>query len=253
MIPPRYELKYWCQESEIKEFFSYLEGLLCDDPHNEDKGSYCVTSLYYDSPDYRFFFEKLEGLRRRIKIRLRRYESSMDGFLELKEKQNRRILKQRIHVPKETLEAFARNDWTPLTKLAESNPVARRLNYDISLIRPHPVIVVRYEREAHFFKDDPGVRITIDRQLSCQGHDLSEAFLNPEIQLEELARADMATSAILEVKVSGPVPGVVAAALRKTGLVRRSISKYCLCIAKSDQLPLTYRHIQRQLLLSFGY
>lgn len=253
MIPPRYELKYWCQESEIRELFSHLEGLLCPDPHNEEKGSYCVTSLYFDSPDYRFFFEKLEGQRQRIKIRLRRYESSLDGFLELKEKKNRRILKQRIHVSAEVLQSFARNDWTELTKLAETNPTARRLSYDISLTRPHPVVVVRYEREAHQFKDDPSVRITIDRQLSCQGHDLTEAFLTPKVQLEALARADMDSSAILEVKVSGPIPGVIAAGLRKAGLARRSISKYCLCIAKSDQLPPTYRHIQRQLLLSFGH
>lgn len=250
---PRYELKYWCHESEWTQFSSILSGLLEADSNQGSKGSYCVTSLYFDSSDYRYFFEKIEGLRRRVKIRLRRYESNQDGFLELKEKKNRRILKRRIPVTAEMLKAFTHNDWTELSTLCEENQSACDVQRELSLARPHPVVVIRYERAAFFFRDDPLIRVTVDRQLCCRGDDLADAFLSPNIQMDALAHADMDRNAILEVKTSGPVPGIIASALRETGLTRRSISKYCLCVAKSDQLPPTYRQLQRQLLMSFGH
>jgi hypothetical protein len=251
VIPPRYELKFWSSREQLDEFFACLTGLLTADPHSENN-SYLVTSLYFDSTDYRFFFEKLEGLRHRFKIRLRRYGTDSGGFLELKEKRGRRIIKQRIKLNAGELASIANGDWAALNERCESSSAARLLHREVALSQAIPVIIIRYEREAHFFIDDSAIRITVDRQLSCLGSSLAHSFIDDDKILEPMFQPKLDQAAILEVKFSGPIPGVIASALRKSGLERRSISKYCLSIVKAQQLPANYRHLQDQLLLTFG-
>ena len=76
MTPRRYELKYWASTQQVDDLLGDLSGLIQAAPFTGKTGSYSVTSLYWDTPDYRFFVEKLDGIRERVKIRLRRYENN---------------------------------------------------------------------------------------------------------------------------------------------------------------------------------
>ncbi len=68
-------------------------------------GGYGVWSLYYDTPQLRFYWEKIEGLKFRRKLRIRHY-GDLDGVtdaspvcVEVKQRVNRVTQKRRITLP----------------------------------------------------------------------------------------------------------------------------------------------------------
>ena len=73
----RYELKY-VADRRLVEAFRELLGALDRDPHGVD-GFYPVWSRYYDTRDLRFYWEKIDGLRFRRKLRIRHYGAPDDA------------------------------------------------------------------------------------------------------------------------------------------------------------------------------
>ncbi|MBL4849548.1 MAG: polyphosphate polymerase domain-containing protein [Planctomycetes bacterium] len=240
-LPPRYELKYWATEDQLAVFFGLLNGLWDRDPHaSPECPAYTITSLYLDTPRFDLFHEKVEGLKRRTKVRLRRYNDTRSGFLELKGKRKRRILKSRLALDAESLEAIARGDLGPLSKLSQEGvPAARVLLGEFELRGEMiPSVITRYDREALILKDDVAVRLTVDRRLRAWGQDMVETFLAEGVDQLPLTPmlAREGSPAILEVKSTGPVPPIVASALRQARVSRRSISKYCLSVLRSSSM-----------------
>lgn len=229
---PRHELKYWAEEPAWLALIEELRGLVRADPNGggPDQPWYTVTSLYFDSADLAYFVEKVEGEGRRRKVRLRRYGRSQSGFAELKGKKGRQILKHRAPLDAPALAAVAHGSLEPLSAAkGKGAEAAARLLTEFKLRQLRPAVITRYERAAFVLIDDPGARITLDRSLACQGVDLVDAFLREDVDTAPmLSFGDLPQ--ILEVKFSGNVPPVIARSLRRAGLVRQSISKYCLAV-----------------------
>ncbi len=119
-LAPRYELKYWADESQLADVLGRLAGLLVRDPHGSDvRPGYMITSLYLDTEDFAYFYEKVEGLKIRSKVRLRRYDDEMGGFLELKGKRKRRITKSRLRLDSGALERTTRGDTVDLQRMSD--------------------------------------------------------------------------------------------------------------------------------------
>jgi hypothetical protein len=72
----RFELKYIVSVQAAVRFKLDLSSFLAPDEHGSSLGSYGVSSLYYDSPDYHFYWEKIDGIKFRRKLRIRHYENS---------------------------------------------------------------------------------------------------------------------------------------------------------------------------------
>ncbi len=70
----RFELKYLITLQQAEKFKGALRDYMRPDEHGNDNGRYALTSLYFDSPDLRCYWEKEYGIRYRRKLRLRRYE-----------------------------------------------------------------------------------------------------------------------------------------------------------------------------------
>ena len=74
------------------------------DSHGSD-GGYGVWSVYYDTPRLRFYWEKIEGLRFRRKLRIRHYgdrftvDDDTTVFVEIKQRVNRVTQKRRVALP----------------------------------------------------------------------------------------------------------------------------------------------------------
>src|SRR3990167_2549007 len=101
----RYELKYVIDlqtyfkiKREISQLFKY-------DSSAGDSGKYGITSVYFDTANLDFFWEKIDGEENRIKIRLRTYshnslqtngKNKQEVFLEIKKKKNKNIYKKRV-------------------------------------------------------------------------------------------------------------------------------------------------------------
>lgn len=68
----RYEINYLLDEFRVSELRAALVARMGSDPFSP-RGGYPVTSLYYDTEELRFYWEKLEGLRFSRKLRMRLY------------------------------------------------------------------------------------------------------------------------------------------------------------------------------------
>jgi len=95
----RLELKYILSEERalaLRDFVrSYLE--LDEYSVNQPNYSYRIHSLYLDSDEMTTFWETINGVKNRFKLRLRYYDDQPDSpvFFEIKRRVNEAILKQR--------------------------------------------------------------------------------------------------------------------------------------------------------------
>lgn len=85
--PPklRHEWKHQINLREDLVLSARLRRLFPHDPHAGSDGSYRVTSLYFDTPYDTALREKLDGVNRREKFRLRYYGTDT-SFLRLEKK-----------------------------------------------------------------------------------------------------------------------------------------------------------------------
>lgn len=100
----RYEIKYLLDEFRVPDLRAALAARMGSDPFSP-QGGYPVTSLYYDTEDLRFYWEKIEGLRFRRKLRMRLYGRPAECTdetpvqVEIKQRVNRVTQKRRIALP----------------------------------------------------------------------------------------------------------------------------------------------------------
>jgi len=112
----RYELKYLLPQSVAKQIAQDLRNYLEPDPHSVNGGQYSVTSLYYDSPDHKAYWDKIEGLKFRRKVRIRVYGDQpvtpeSNCFVEIKQRVDK-VLQKRV--PNTGRQAFQRRkDYWP--------------------------------------------------------------------------------------------------------------------------------------------
>jgi len=75
----RFELKYLVRIQEAESFKQALKADLVPDDHGDSTGRYDISSLYYDSPDFRLYWEKVDGIKTRRKLRIRRCKTTPDS------------------------------------------------------------------------------------------------------------------------------------------------------------------------------
>lgn len=217
----RHEIKHQISPQEDLVLTHRLRKLFSQDGHAGPDGSYRVTSLYFDTPYDTALREKLDGVDRREKFRLRYYGAHPTFFkLEKKYKVNglcgKRSARLTLHEAEQLLageDAFLLERGEPL--LAELYHKLRGM-----LLRPRTVVC--YDCEAFLYA--PGnVRVTLDRNLRTCGD--SAGFLSPApFSLKPL---DGVT--VLEVKYDAFLPDLVRLAVQTPDRRAGACSKYALC------------------------
>ena len=101
----RFEIKYQITIPERDNIINHIKPFMELDPHIK-KGykTYEVRSIYFDSPHKRAYFDKISGIKIRVKLRIRYYpDFQVDKkelvFIELKRKFNENVSKSRVLVP----------------------------------------------------------------------------------------------------------------------------------------------------------
>jgi hypothetical protein len=101
----RFELKYLITRKQAAQFKSDLSQFLIPDEHDNNNGVYQLVGLYYDSPDLRCYWKKMDGLKFRRKLRIRLYANNeiiteeTPVFIEIKQRVDRITQKRRIVLP----------------------------------------------------------------------------------------------------------------------------------------------------------
>lgn len=214
----RHEEKHQVNLREALVLSRRLEKLFPRDPHAGPEGFYQVVSLYYDDPYDTALRQKLDGVNRREKFRLR-YYGEEPAFFKLEKKYKVKGLcgKGACGLSREEGERLLRGDFAFL--LEKEEPLARE--FYAKLRRGlAPKTVVRYTREAFLYA--PGnVRVTLDGDIRAGA---PERFLIPQKLLPALGGL-----AVVEVKYDAFLPEIVKLAVQVPNRQGTACSKYALC------------------------
>ncbi len=216
----RHEWKHEISWSDLIAIRQRLRAVASPDIHAID-GKYFIRSLYFDDPLDTALREKLDGVNRREKFRIRYYDLNTDLIhLEKKSKQNGLGNKAQADLTAEEAQAIVdgRLEWMADSERA----LVRELYIKMRNQGLRPKTIVDYTREAFFYA--PGnARVTLDYNirtgLSCTD------FLNPDCITVPAGDAPI----ILEVKWDEFLPGIIRDAVQLTGRHSAAFSKYAAC------------------------
>lgn len=220
-IPLRHELKHQINLREDLVLSKRLKKLFSHDKHAGPDGTYRVTSLYFDTLYDDALREKIDGVNRREKFRLRYYGTDISFIrLEKKYKINGLCGKCSARMTLEQVKKLLSGSYEFL--LNSGDPLFIELYSKLKGHGLRPKTIVRYDREAFLYA--PGnVRITLDRDI-CTGLG-SVDFLNAETFYLHA----MEFGTVLEVKYDAFLPELVRMAVQVPGRQAAACSKYALC------------------------
>jgi hypothetical protein len=223
----RLEAKYLVDRPRRTALGRDLRALMRPDAHAGGDGSYLVRSLYFDTPDFMAYHEKLQGVAVRHKLRARVYGDPRRApavRLEVKSRALSYVHKLAVDVPRQEWkgveEALLRRTAPPRAWL-EANPAAREFFRIQRQWCMEPKILIEYRREALERRELGRTRVNFDFDLRA-ARDLD---LFGELRA---ARPMLGCGrAIFEIKVDGRVPFWLHMLIAKYDLQNEAISKYC--------------------------
>lgn len=225
-IKYRHEQKIEISYGDLLALRSRLQAVMKPDSHAKD-GRYEIRSLYFDNGKNKALREKLDGVNKREKFRLRCYNGDMD-FIRLEKKSKLNGLCRKESVRLTTAQAEALLDGKELdiaTQATDTGLTAPLIRELVSKMRSQglkPKTLVEYTREAYVFA--PGnVRVTLDYNIrtGLNGTD----FLNPDCVMIPAGDAP----AILEVKWDEYLPDIIRDVVQMSHHRVAAFSKYAAC------------------------
>jgi SPX domain protein involved in polyphosphate accumulation len=233
----RFELKYLITLQQAEQFKSALKAYLVPDEHGNNNGHYALTSLYYDSPDLRCYWEKEYGIRFRRKLRLRRYETGeplteeTPIFLEIKQRVDRVTQKRRAPLPYGDALRLCNDRQLP-DCTSEDKAIIEEIYVFLWQYNLRPMSIVRYDRQALIGTEyDIGLRVTFDTALSFQVHKL---HLHEEPSALPMSPANQV---VMEIKVNERMPTWLTELIANHNLQMVRVSKYCFSIEAAQDMP----------------
>ena len=245
MIFKRFEIKYMIDEAVFEKLMEVMDGYMIADEH----GRSTVCSLYYDTPKHLLIRRSLEHPIYKEKLRLRSYgvaESSDTVFVELKKKFCSVVYKRRIAMTHDkALSYLAGNGQIVGSQVADSkiagskiagsqvaesqiagsqitdSQIASEINYALKIYENlAPAVLLSYEREAFYARNNHEFRVTFDRNILWRDYDLSldKGIYGTPILADQ--------KVLMEVKTDGAIPGWMVDFLTANKLYKTSFSKY---------------------------
>lgn len=240
----RYEIKYLVEERRLPELHAHLRRRMDHDRHQ--RSATRVTSLYYDTRDLRCYWEKIEGLRFRRKLRLRVYgppdalTDESECFVEIKQRVDRVTQKRRIRLRYADARVLCdeRRDpgGPPGCAAVVQEVLVLTQNLDL-----RPTAITTYFRAGYVGREaELGLRVTVDHRVSGRDRDFHLAATTPNsfILPPHLA--------VVEVKVDERAPTWFTDLAARLELSTVRISKYCKAIeavAAGPRAPLHAREL----------
>lgn len=221
----REEKKFLINIEEFRNKSHFLDDLMIQDSHNGTHG-YMIRSLYFDTAFDDDFFEKLEGIETRRKIRLRCYEPGSDfAMLEIKQKQGPAQMKRSLRLTREDAESLISGKYDVLLNYKED--FAKECYGLMQYKCYRPKTIVQYNRKAYIAKENK-IRITFDNNIiateSCFDLFSDKLLLNPVMDKFNV---------VLEVKFNGFLLDYIRQFINSINKSELSVSKYALARQQS--------------------
>ena len=236
----RFELKYLISYDTALKLQEDLKNYVIPDAYaKETNGLYTLSSLYYDTDDYRFYWEKIDGIKYRRKLRIRQYETTEplndDSLVYVEIKQRVDRVTQKRRVPMKYKDALLLcNEWI----IPEHEKVDEATLFEIyEMIKQHnlrPSCITSYVRNAYFWTDyDSWLRVTFDTNIRYRTKNLD---LSDKQIWEFMISPNMV---IMEVKANERVPYWMTEMVSNYNFRLIRVSKYCQGLEASSEVPHT--------------
>lgn len=216
----RHEWKYEINYMDFLTLRMRLAAVMQRDSHAVD-GKYEIRSLYFDTPSDRALREKLDGVNKREKFRIRLYNYDTSViFLEKKSKWNNLCSKESTELTEEEVQRLLCGE---IMWMKNTDRVLCRELYDKMVGQGlRPKTIVDYTREPFVFA--PGnVRVTLDYAIHT-GLQCTD-FLNPQAVTVPAGEDRI----LLEVKWDEYLPDIIREAVSLESRRAGAFSKYAQC------------------------
>ncbi|MGN0578175.1 MAG: polyphosphate polymerase domain-containing protein [Ruminiclostridium sp.] len=214
----RHELKHEINYSDMIALRQRLSAVTKPDPHS-DNGKYFIRSLYFDTPQDTALKEKLDGISRREKFRIRYYNGDTSYIrLERKSKLDGLCSKESEVITAEQAEKILLGE---IPAADEKKPLLSELSAKMRLTGLKPKAVVDYTREA-FIYPAGNVRVTLD-------YDIRTGYSCRDFLSADCVTLPASCAIILEVKWDEFLPSVIRDAVQLSGRNTGAFSKYAAC------------------------
>ena len=215
----RHEWKIAISHSDKIAIEQRLRAVAQTDSHAID-GKYHIRSLYFDNSADKALWEKLDGVDRREKFRIRLYNHDPSMIhLEKKSKRSGLCSKESAELTAEEAQSIVDGCWDWMARSDRS--LVRELYVKMRTQGLRPKTIVDYTREPFVYA--PGnVRVTLDYGIRT-GMGCTD-FLNPDCVT---VPAD--STVIMEVKWDEYLPDIIRDAVQLSGRRVAAFSKYAAC------------------------
>lgn len=216
----RHEWKHMISYADMLVLRQRLQAIMHLDKNAID-GKYFIRSLYFDTPGDTALRNKIDGVSRREKFRIRYYNHDTNLInLEKKSKLAGLGNKQSVNLTVEESQKIVDGDIEWMLKAKHS--LLHELYLKMKMQQLRPKTIVDYIREPFVYA--PGnVRVTLDYDirtaLGCTD------FLNPDCPT--IPAGD--STIILEVKWDEFLPDIIRSAIQLEGRRVTAFSKYAQC------------------------
>lgn len=224
----RFEIKYLLDPDGLARLREALLPRMARDPHQSVPTR--ITSLYYDTRDLRFYWEKIDGLRFRRKLRVRAYgppeaiDDSTKVYVEIKQRVNRVTQKRRVALLYPLARMLCDERLDPGCS-AEAQPFVSEVLTLVHSLDLQPTAITTYFRDGYVgVGADLGLRVTVDQGVSGRDRDFylgavtaQKPILPPHIS-------------VLEVKANERVPTWFTDLAAQQNLSTVRTSKYCRAV-----------------------
>ena len=216
----RHEWKHMINHADKIAIRQRLRAVAQVDANAAD-GRYLIRSLYFDNISDKALREKLDGVNRREKFRIRYYNGNTDQIhLEKKSKWNGLGTKDRALLTADEAQRIVDGDLSWM--IGSNRPLVQELYVKMNSQGLRPKTIVDYTREPFVYA--PGnVRVTLDYNIRTGL--LCTDFLNPDC----ITIPAGAGETILEVKWDEYLPSVIRDAVQLGGRQLSAFSKYAAC------------------------
>lgn len=216
---PRTETKYWVSPPQAAQVQQNVSALLPLDPLSVGDG-YQVRSLYFDTLYDDDYYDKIDGVESRRKIRLRIYSPNSEwAKLELKEKRGEAQWKRGQAISRRQAQMLMEGRYSELARCLTS-PFAQQLLARMESRGYLPKVLVEFRRKAYVEKTNT-TRITLDSALQASETALDLFATSP-------AYYPVLCPTILEVKYQHFLLSHLRLALTCADSLPVAVSKYSL-------------------------
>ena len=219
----RHELKYSIPYGDYLALRSRIRGIMTTDPHVSENGTYQIRSIYFDNTDDKALREKVDGVARREKFRIRYYNDDFSFItLEKKMKIDDLCLKYDATITEEECRKLLAGELAWMKDHPEG--LVRELYAKMQYQRLKPRVLVSYVREPYIYR--PGnVRVTFDSHIRTSLY--HQEFLTKDVS--DISATDTPQDMLVEIKYDAFLPQVIQDLIQMPGIRRQAFSKYGAC------------------------